>query len=125
MGIIYSTLTALTAVLKIPHQCETAKWIRIPDTLAHWPWPRAINPHYEECEAESNAWLQSFNVFSPKAQAAFDRCEFGEQYLSILASYTSVNGSLIGLLASLGYPNLNKGISPLAYGHLLQLLMAC
>ncbi|KAH8585340.1 terpenoid synthase [Bisporella sp. PMI_857] len=63
--------------------------IYIPDTMAHWPWPRSINPNYEVCMAESNVWLKTFDVFTPKAQAAFSRCEFG-------------------LLASLGYPKLNK-----------------
>ncbi|KAK4184826.1 terpenoid synthase [Podospora australis] len=62
------------------------QWIRLPDILASWPWQRAINPHYEECKAVSDAWLQSFNVFTPKAQAAVNRC----------------------LLASLGFPTLSK-----------------
>jgi hypothetical protein len=26
---------------------QTKQMLRIPDTLASWPWPRAINLHYE------------------------------------------------------------------------------
>ncbi|KAM7192315.1 terpene cyclase [Naviculisporaceae sp. PSN 640] len=63
--------------------------IYIPDTLAHFPWPRSVNPHFEECKAESDAWIRSFRVFSPKAQKAFDRCDFS-------------------LLAAMAYPRLDK-----------------
>ena len=48
----------------------------IPKTLENWKWPRRINPHRSEVEAESLAWMKSFNAFSPKAQDAFDRCDF-------------------------------------------------
>lgn len=91
MGIVSSTLAVLVTPRSPKEKSQAVISIHIPDTLAHWPWPRAINPHYEECKAESDAWIQSFNVFSPKAQAAFNRCEFG-------------------LLAALGYPKLNRGI---------------
>ncbi|KAK0214397.1 terpenoid synthase [Armillaria fumosa] len=49
---------------------------RIPDTLAYWPWPRTINPHYEEVKAASEAWFRSFKAFGPESQSAFDRCNF-------------------------------------------------
>ncbi|KAL7282972.1 terpenoid synthase [Trametes coccinea BRFM310] len=58
---------------------------RLPDTLRSWPWPRNVNPHYVEVSAASAAWLESFKVFRPKAQAAFNKCNFG-------------------LLASMAYP---------------------
>ncbi|KAH8886432.1 terpenoid synthase [Thozetella sp. PMI_491] len=61
----------------------------IPDTLASWPWPRACNPNYEICKQESSVWLESFHAFSPKAQKAFNRCDFP-------------------LLAALAYPTLNR-----------------
>ncbi|KAI0784430.1 terpenoid synthase [Abortiporus biennis] len=61
----------------------------IPDTLRNWPWPRSINPFYEECKKESEEWCEAFEAFSPKAQKAFNLCNFN-------------------LLASLGYPLLNK-----------------
>ncbi|KAJ7120736.1 terpenoid synthase [Mycena crocata] len=61
----------------------------IPDTLRNWPWPRNLNPHYGVCKEESASWCDSFHAFSPKAQKAFNRCDFN-------------------LLASLAYPLLDK-----------------
>ena len=63
-----------------------------PDNLADWPWPRAINPHYQECKAASEAWIRTFNAFGPKAQKVFDKCDFsmsrfvsgGMAYLTVL-----------------------------------------
>lgn len=49
---------------------------RLPDTLKDWPWPRQINSHHDVVKAEATEWLHSFNAFSPKAQAAFDACDF-------------------------------------------------
>ncbi|KIH93396.1 hypothetical protein SPBR_04258 [Sporothrix brasiliensis 5110] len=48
----------------------------LPDTLASWPWPRSVNPHYETVAAESLQWLHSYNFFPAKAQLAFDRCNY-------------------------------------------------
>ena len=48
----------------------------IPKNLDQWKWPRHINPHYAEVKAESAAWARSFGAFSPKAQEAYDRCDF-------------------------------------------------
>ncbi|SJL16467.1 uncharacterized protein ARMOST_19993 [Armillaria ostoyae] len=62
---------------------------RIPDTLTYWPWPRRINPHYEEVKAASEAWFRSFKAFGPRAQSAFDCCNFS-------------------LLCSLAYPTATK-----------------
>lgn len=73
-----------------PEKQPEAVVIHIPDMLRKWPWPRALNPHFEQCRAESDRWIRSFKVFSPAAQAAFNKCEFS-------------------LLASLGWPKLNKG----------------
>ncbi|KAG6359029.1 hypothetical protein INS49_012549 [Diaporthe citri] len=70
--------------------------LRIPDTLASWPWPRAINPHYEDCKRESSAWAKGFHAFGPNAQTAFNKCDFS-------------------LLASLGYAGLDRGKSPKAH----------
>lgn len=50
----------------------------LPETMANWPWPRAINPHYEQIKAESNAWFYSFKAFTPKSLYAFDKCDFGQ-----------------------------------------------
>ncbi|KAG1847826.1 terpenoid synthase [Suillus subalutaceus] len=52
------------------------KKIFIPDVLARWPFPRRLNQHYSKVSAESSAWLESCKAFSPKAQQAFDRCDF-------------------------------------------------
>ena len=49
---------------------------RIPDNLTDWKWPRHLNPHYPEVKAASAAWARSFGAFSPKAQYAYDRCDF-------------------------------------------------
>ncbi|KAH9965227.1 terpenoid synthase [Russula dissimulans] len=62
---------------------------RIPDNLTNWKWPRHCNPYYPEVKAASAAWARSFGAFSPKAQYAYDRCDFN-------------------LLASLAYPLLDK-----------------
>ncbi|KAG2151275.1 terpenoid synthase [Suillus bovinus] len=65
---------------------QPPKKIFIPNILTNWPFPRRLNQHHSKVRAESSAWLASFKAFSPKAQKAFDRCNFG-------------------LLACLCYPN--------------------
>ncbi|KAI9438411.1 terpenoid synthase [Russula earlei] len=49
---------------------------RLPDPLAQWRWPRALNPHYEEVKPESEAWLHGFETLDVKSQRSFDRCNF-------------------------------------------------
>ncbi|KAF8912642.1 terpenoid synthase [Mucidula mucida] len=49
---------------------------RLPELLRNWPWPRRINPFYEECKKESMEWCEGFKAFSPNAQKAFNRCDF-------------------------------------------------
>ncbi|EMD33938.1 hypothetical protein CERSUDRAFT_97863 [Gelatoporia subvermispora B] len=63
--------------------------IRLPATMASWPLPRKINPYYDPVAEESAEWFRSFAAFSPEAQRAFDRCNFG-------------------LLAALSYPTLSR-----------------
>ncbi|KAH8981004.1 terpenoid synthase [Lactarius akahatsu] len=48
----------------------------IPKTLENWKWPRHINPYHNEVQAAAVAWIRSFGAFSPKAQEAYDRCDF-------------------------------------------------
>ncbi|PBK67945.1 hypothetical protein ARMSODRAFT_1044001 [Armillaria solidipes] len=48
---------------------------RLPNTLTHWPWPRRINPHYEEVKIASDAWFRSFKAFGPEVQRAYERCD--------------------------------------------------
>ncbi|KAG1854771.1 isoprenoid synthase domain-containing protein [Suillus tomentosus] len=55
---------------------QPLKKIFIPDLLARWPFPRRLNQHHSKVCAESFSWLASFKAFSPKAQQAFDRCNF-------------------------------------------------
>jgi hypothetical protein len=52
----------------------------IPNNLDNWKWPRHLNPHYPEVKAASAAWARSFGAFSPKAQDAYDRCDFSMIY---------------------------------------------
>lgn len=62
----------------VQRMSNTALYMIVPDTMAHWPWSRRINPYYEDVAAESAEWLRSFEAFSPGLQAVFDRCKFGE-----------------------------------------------
>lgn len=48
----------------------------VPNVLARWPWPRRINPNYDVVGKEAAAWMTNFRAFSPKAQDAFNRCDF-------------------------------------------------
>ncbi|KAF7368135.1 Terpene cyclase [Mycena sanguinolenta] len=48
----------------------------LPNSMANWPWPRRINPHFEAVKAECEVWFRSFNAFSPKAQKAFEKGDF-------------------------------------------------
>ncbi|KAH7928453.1 terpenoid synthase [Leucogyrophana mollusca] len=48
----------------------------MPDTVVDWPWPRIINPHFEEVKLESEAWLRSLKAFTPESQKAFDKGDF-------------------------------------------------
>ena len=51
--------------------------VYLPNTLANWPWPRRINPYFEEVKAEANEWLRSFNALTPQSLKAFEKCDFG------------------------------------------------
>ncbi|KAG2343649.1 terpenoid synthase [Suillus weaverae] len=50
------------------------KMIYLPDTMANWPWPRAINPHFEAVKIEADAWWRSFKPLDPRTLDAFDKC---------------------------------------------------
>ena len=52
--------------------------IDLPDTLASWKWPRRLNPHYPAVKKEAAEWVASFGAFTPKAQHAFDLCDFSQ-----------------------------------------------
>jgi hypothetical protein len=78
---------------------------RLPDTLARWPYARRLNTAYEEIKHESSNWLESFNAFSPKAQSAFDKCDFSSSTSYIPKEDSAHTNIIVDLLASLGYPN--------------------
>ncbi|KAJ6571005.1 terpenoid synthase [Mycena vulgaris] len=48
----------------------------LPDLLANWPFSTKPNPQ-QNIVADSAAWVESFGAFSPRAQIAFNRCQFG------------------------------------------------
>ncbi|KAG2040513.1 isoprenoid synthase domain-containing protein [Suillus americanus] len=52
------------------------KMIYLPDTMLNWPWPRAINTHFEDVKAEVGASFRDFKALSPESQEAFDKCDF-------------------------------------------------
>ncbi|KAH7926244.1 terpenoid synthase [Leucogyrophana mollusca] len=56
---------------------DTAMTFYLPDTLARWPWPRTISPHFGKVDAASAAWFLQFKALQPKSQKAFDRGRFG------------------------------------------------
>lgn len=77
--------------------------IFIPDLLARWPSPRRINPHYATVGKDSAAWATTFRVFSPKAQRAFERCDFSNSFPP-----PTLTPCLVDLLACLSYPMARK-----------------
>ena len=58
------------------------RMIYLPDTMTDWPWPRAINPHFEAVKMESNDWFHSFKTLSPKLQETFNKSDPGPSYFS-------------------------------------------
>lgn len=87
-------------------QTET---IYIPDTMANWPWPRKVNPHYKQAKAESLAWIRSFKAFSARSQYAFEKGDFGQYPGSVPRTYPVTDGLDLALLAALTYPRTSKG----------------
>lgn len=57
-------------------QLSTPETFVLPDLLAGWPFDCEWNP-CQDIVAESTAWTESYNPFTPKAQKAFNRCQFG------------------------------------------------
>lgn len=57
------------------------KTIYLPDTMTNWPWPRAVNPHYEAVKIEADAWFRSFKTLDQELLKAFDKCNTGWSYL--------------------------------------------
>ncbi|KIJ57533.1 hypothetical protein HYDPIDRAFT_171648, partial [Hydnomerulius pinastri MD-312] len=68
----------------------SARMMYIPDTMARWPWPRVMNPHFGTVKAEADAWFRTFKAFTPESQAAFDKCDFAR--FAALAYPTATQG---------------------------------
>ncbi|KJZ76904.1 hypothetical protein HIM_03781 [Hirsutella minnesotensis 3608] len=68
---------------------QTQHILHIPETLHNWAWARVVSPHYEDCKRKSAAWVENLGAFGPKAQIAFNKCDFS-------------------LLASMAYAELDK-----------------
>ncbi|KAF7357300.1 Terpene cyclase [Mycena sanguinolenta] len=69
--------------------------IHFPDTLRNWPWPRHLNPHFAVCKNESETWFETFKAFSPKAQKAFNLCDFN-LLAALVYSALSKDGCRVG-----------------------------
>ncbi|KAI1782557.1 hypothetical protein LXA43DRAFT_1068593 [Ganoderma leucocontextum] len=52
---------------------NSEKVVYIPDTMSDWPWLAKFNPLCEEFEAESIAWLASFQPHAPESQNAHNK----------------------------------------------------
>lgn len=80
---------------------------KLPCTVAHWPWPRRLNPHYKEVKDASETWFRSLHAFDPKSQVAFEKCDFSSIFLPLLrVQFLTIHH--LGLLASLAYPSLDN-----------------
>ncbi|KAG1833624.1 isoprenoid synthase domain-containing protein [Suillus subalutaceus] len=47
----------------------------LPDTMTNWPWPRAMNPHFEVVKAEVDALFRESKALSAESQEALDKCD--------------------------------------------------
>ena len=56
---------------------NSVKILYIPDTMSTWPWARKLNPLYEEVDAESIAWMESFKPYTPESQTAHNKGDIG------------------------------------------------
>ncbi|KAG2753747.1 terpenoid synthase [Suillus brevipes Sb2] len=77
--------------------------IYLPDTMTNWPWPRAMNPHFEVVKAEVDASFREFKALSAESQEAFDKddsehlriaCEFINVVI-IVDEYTDVENAAV------------------------------
>ena len=96
-----------SALDKNVNKCSEPTRIFIPNVVARWPWRRRINPNYAVVREEADAWITSFQAFSPKAQDAFNRCDFSKFFLLYSARIPIC--FLIDLLACLAHPTARKG----------------
>ncbi|KAG1874838.1 isoprenoid synthase domain-containing protein [Suillus subluteus] len=64
--------------------------IYLPDTMANWPWPRTMNPHYEAVKAEVDTSFRNFKDLSPESQEAFNK--YDSEHLRIGCDFINVLG---------------------------------
>lgn len=69
---------------------DKPKMFYLPNTMANWPWPRRINPFFEQVKVEADEWFRSFNALSPKSLKAFEKCDFG-WYSSVICTVPPVH----------------------------------
>ncbi|KAI0125634.1 terpenoid synthase [Xylariales sp. AK1849] len=50
--------------------------VYLPDLEAGWLWSRRLNIHTADIKQECLDWAASFEAFTPRAQKAFDKCNF-------------------------------------------------
>ena len=92
--------------MSLEPQAQDEYVLYIPDFLQNWPWPRAINPYYEEVTRESDAWFKSFKPFNKQSQYAFDLCDIGE--CEWRTNKIEVYLNMPGRFAALIYPYIGK-----------------
>ena len=79
--------------------------------MAGWPLPRRINPYYGDVSEESANWIRSFHAFSPAAQKAFDKCNFGRQFSAVHSRYSKlISCWQVCLLAFLTRPKIKVSL---------------
>ncbi|KAG2032941.1 isoprenoid synthase domain-containing protein [Suillus americanus] len=79
------------------------KIIYLPDTMIDWPWPRTINPHYEDVKIEVDALIRDTKALSPESLAAFDRANTGSAYFLFLEEYTNISsGAVVQEIVDIG-----------------------
>ncbi|KAJ3576333.1 hypothetical protein NP233_g507 [Leucocoprinus birnbaumii] len=94
---------------------------KLPMLLAGWPWLRTINPLHEEVSAESIAWVESFEPFSPKAQEKFKKWDIDHlrtacdllNFIFILDEYTDrQNATQVGMTGEIVMDALRNPFKP-------------
>ncbi|KAI5998083.1 terpenoid synthase [Pisolithus albus] len=58
--------------------------------MANWPWPRRINPFFEEVKVEADEWFRSFNALSPESLKAFEKCDLGWYFSPVLLHWLTL-----------------------------------
>ena len=56
---------------------EAPQTFTLPDLMAGWPFKTRPNANADRINAESKAWVETYNAFNDKAQHDFNRCNFG------------------------------------------------